>query len=1253
MEIFEITGEDISKLNDGDLKKLVGLLCETEYRFSNLSTSGIHWGGNQDAPDGGADVLVDTKERPLSEYIPSKFTVFQVKKPKMPPASIGNEMRSKGNLKPVIVEAIKKKGSYIIVSSTDNTTPSALGSRIKAMKKAIEDEEGSKDLLLDFFDQSRLASWVRNHPSIVVWVRNRNGNDLNGWKPYDRWSYMANKGKYLLDDRLKLKNGKNDPEGIGALEGIQKIREDLQEEKASVRLTGLSGVGKTRFAQALFEDSVGSKALDKSKVIYTDMSLSPIPSPVNTAEYLISQKSRSFLIVDNCLPELHNKLTQICKREQSRLSLMTIEYDVKDDLPDETDVYNLEPSSEELIEKLLENRYNDIEHGVARQIAQFSGGNARLALALANTFERFDSISELKDEELFQRLFHQRNNILDDRLLQVAQGCSLVYSFDGESTNNESELGLISKLSSLDILTVYGKIEELKSRDLVQVRNKWRAILPHALANKLAKRALNSLPIDFVNSIFLSQPNQRLLKSFSKRLGYLHDFEPAQLIVRGWLDSWLKDLSSLDAFENEIFQNIAPVDQEKTLQLLESEISKIIDPSNRNFDDHFRILRLLSYEETLFERCVNLLVEMVLSDRPRRYERTDRENLLRLFNPVLSGTMARPEKRLAVIDSLVNSIDAKRSVLGLEMLKASLSSPPFTGAGDYDFGGRPRGYGYYPRTHGDIKGWYSLFLKYILNYAKSDDIKSKLGKLLGEQLSGIFTNSGLYQELPEIIRNYNGKKFWFEGWVAINRVLDLHADQFDDELKRSLRKVRQEIGPKSLIDEIRAYVLSSQHLYFADLFDLKGKGRAIDKHNLLLEKAEDLGEKAAVDGDIIIEIEQELKLNSGRGLFQFGMGTYRGSRSKTNLWETLKSLAVKFPINHTSAILLNGFINEASKSKDSHVDEWLEDVLKSPKLKRFYVALECSAKIEDASLHRLLKALNDKSIPVDSFKFLAWGRNHEGLSDENFEKIIEQILLLKNCYEVALEIVYMRLNSVQDISENIKLLGIKTLLDLPESDKDIHLEDHMLSEIVKKCLNQKSGEIIETLVRKERKRESHYYPRYDNTDYLTALAKCNPTSFLNGFLLDEGGELQDEKLTQISFSYSRNPIEEIQESDLLEWVKTDSESRFPAVLYLRKGYYKKNGEIEWTPLAYSSLNQSYDLGKTLQALEYSSQRQNSISGGGSDYQQRIRLATKLIGHQNQQVSEWALDYHDRLKKSIKDSIRREEEFSKMRDQSFE
>ena len=110
------------------------------------------------------------------------------------------------------------------------------------------------------------------------------------------------------------------------------MRKKLSEPRNSLRLAGLSGTGKTRLAQALFDNSIGEIPLDKSIVIYGDISDMPKPDPIEYIQKLVNSRKRIILIVDNCEPSMHNKLTKLCQVIGSNVSLLTIEYDVKEDV---------------------------------------------------------------------------------------------------------------------------------------------------------------------------------------------------------------------------------------------------------------------------------------------------------------------------------------------------------------------------------------------------------------------------------------------------------------------------------------------------------------------------------------------------------------------------------------------------------------------------------------------------------------------------------------------------------------------------------------------------------------------------------------------------------------------------------------------------------------------------------------------------------------------------------------------------------
>lgn len=281
--MFEVTRDDIAALNDEDLRTLIGRLCEAEMRRHGLPVSAVTWGGDHTAKDGGLDVRVSLSAGDsISGFVPRPATGFQVKKPDMTPSEIPKEMKPKGVLRPVIEALAEEAGAYIIVSSSGSTADSALTNRRLAMAAAAADSTHADQLALDFYGRNRIASWVRDHPGLIPWVRSRIGRAFSGWQSYGDWSRTPAGAdtRYLQDDKARIRTGRRDEgDGVTVQQGISQLRAALREPRGVVRLVALSGVGKTRLVQALFDSNIANDALDPSLAIYTDIADEPDPPP--------------------------------------------------------------------------------------------------------------------------------------------------------------------------------------------------------------------------------------------------------------------------------------------------------------------------------------------------------------------------------------------------------------------------------------------------------------------------------------------------------------------------------------------------------------------------------------------------------------------------------------------------------------------------------------------------------------------------------------------------------------------------------------------------------------------------------------------------------------------------------------------------------------------------------------------------------------------------------------------------------------
>lgn len=1273
--LIEITGDDIAELGDADLRDLIGLLCESDYRLHGLSTKGITWGGNQDAPDGGIDVAVRGGQTPpKTSFVPKAVTIFQVKKPDMTAGEITKEMRPQKTLRESIQLLIEQNGAYIIVCSSGSTADIALTRRIKAMRNAVIGEDKNNKLHLDFMDRGRIATWTRLHPSLVVWVRNKIGRALNGWRSYENWA-NPNAGideEYLLDDQVRLYDGTSQADkGNSSLQGLSKLRAELSIPKNSVRLTGLSGVGKTRFVQALFDERVGGESLNESQVIYTDMSNAPLPAPVDFANQLVNERARCILIVDNCPPRLHHELTQVVNHKNSAISLLTVEYDVRDDLPDETSVFRLEPASEELVEKLLEHRFKHISQVDRRTIATVSGGNARVAFALASTVKKGETLSGFRNDELFKRLFWQRHEE-NERLLISAQVCSLVYSFDGESIGTkESELAFLASIVGITENNLYSDIAELKRRELVQSRGIWRAILPHAIANQLAKLALESIPRQVVLRQF-SSSSDRLLKSFSRRLSYLHDSDAAIEIVDdllsegGLIGSNFYDLSGLDL---EVLKNIAPVSPEKTLEAIERAANGVkgeefTSRSWQGYNGFVQLLRHLAYSPELFSRSVKLLCLYALSEKIDERNNSIRSVLKSLFYIYLSGTHAPVEERIKVVDSLINSNDKKRQELGFFLLDAVLEAWHFNAHHDFSFGARPRDFGYRPSSNKEFSQWFEAAISTCLHLALSEGEVSILArKVFANKLRTLWIKTGLFVQIENAVTKIQKQAVWNEGWIAVREIIRFDDDKFDEELKERTIKLEALLRPNSLLEKARTFALSNQHTIYSLEDDFDNVEKASVGYYRVKETALGLGMQVAQDDEVFDILLPELVTTNNGNLHEFGKGLAEGSLNKEKTFNKIYDALVEISSENRDINILRGFFSGSVEDDLSWCLSKLDELIDDDVLGEWFPHLQINTTLDQCGVERLLRSLDVGRAQMWKYQCLAYGRAHESINDDELARLLNKIISKKGGVDVVIEILWMRFhNNGEQPTYSLRLIAVAhkvlSMLTFDNKYKGGERDDYKVASIIAGSLRGEKNALVakDMGLSLAKKMQDYTVNTSDWSETLKKFALVQPELFLDIFV--EGVTVDGSRSRPLSsdgLDRRGNPLVGISDDAVLAWCKKVPALRYSSII-LSIEVFQKNKEtekLEWNPLVYLIITSAPNVEKILDSL---AERFTPMSWSGSRaaiLHQRASLLPDLFNHSNSQVVSWAQSTYSLLQDGITREFEREKKNEQSRNQSFE
>ncbi|TVM16032.1 hypothetical protein DPQ33_13805 [Oceanidesulfovibrio indonesiensis] len=1160
--MFIINGSDIASLDDVDLRALVVQLCAAELHALGLPRSSLTAGGDQNAPDGGVDVRVELPSGDARlDFIPRSNTGFQVKKPDMPRGEILNEMRPGGNLRPVIAELAEQGGAYVIACASGSVADSALRDRRSAMRDAVADLQGHDALHLDFYDRERLAAWASQYPGVAVWVQKCLGRPIQGWQPYANWSAPGEPvdAEYLWDDTSRLFDSRKTAESeLTIIEGIDRIRDILAKPGGVVRLIGLSGMGKTRLAQALFDARVGERSLDPSIVVYTDTVQAQTPLPSEVIAHHNQEGKRVIVIVDNCKPDLHKTLADACKKEGVVVSLMTVEYDVREDEPEHTEVIRLAPASEDVLGMLLQQRATHVTQQDRIRIAQWSEGNARLALAVARTLRPGESVAAWSDRELFDRLFHQGREE-DTSLLRAAEVCSLVYSFDGETDSGEhAELPLLAELAGMSLDELYGHVQELLARELAQQRGKWRAVLPQVLAIHLAKRALEQLRPNRVFRILFETAPPRLRQSFTRRLGHLHDSERARAIVKPLLqpDGMLGDVSAFEPDDATLFQNLAPVLPSETLAALERGLlvsdRAWLDKPYPFFSvqDVSILLHALAYDPELFDRAARLLAKLTT-------EKTSSANAIgqdfySLFYHRYSGTHATQRQRISFIEELLKGTVAE-AVCGVRALGAMLAVRDLSPAHSYEFGAWPRDYGWRPHDREEYMNWFRNALALALQHIQSDSpVADSLCEMLASQFRDLWVNAQIHDELEHAVEVISRRRYWASGWQVVRMMLNQDSDLMDSDALARLKALDACLKPKNLAEEVRAYV-------FIDATDVRRFADPVPESDVRLSDAYDnhseyvrtLGIAVAKESEILSELLGDL---SSSGVHEsqpsrsfFGQGLAEGAASLTAIWDMLVKGVAATPVAERNASVSVGFLAQAADIDPNAAHTFLDGAIENPALKAFVPLFQSAVGVDSRGVERLIQVAVDSEVEAWNYVNLTFGRGLKNTPPDRLVALVEAVAALPKGQDVALKILLWKLYLTKDdYGPRDKALiecGRRMLLKYPYDGHQNIRTSHDLKEIASICLKDSGGEnfaekLCETFLEAIPVRHLFSLSRY--MKILEQIFLLQPHVALTAFF-------HEKREAPLHYINEKTVLDAIPLETLLGWINEQPEQRFPKV----------------------------------------------------------------------------------------------------------
>jgi hypothetical protein len=667
--MFEVKAEDIGLLSPEKLQELLSRLISLEAAANALPNPYIHVSANINTADGGEDGRIKWQAGvDKTIYFPSRFVVFQCKAGDMPPSECKDEiLRSektllapaqlKVNIETVLSDA---EGSYVLFHS-QMLNQKQIDERIRKFREALVDANKpyAQSAKIVILDANKIVAWVNNYMSAVTAVFEMRGYrvpySLMTWKNWSGYPECA-EFQYVPSDTKRTI--------------ISKLKQQFSLPKKAMRIVGLSGLGKTRLAVEAFrpDGTVQQKFLSDQVVYFNAKNSLDILADVPSWR---ERNFRGILIVDNCPASLHDDLEREVKHQNSKFSLLTLNYEPVGAF------IKLEPETDDIIRSILAQKYgSELSWNDLTRIVQFAQGFPQMAaLMAAASFSPDDHLAQLKDQEIIKRLVYGRGDVPEVAIRSLAI-CSLFHEvpFEKELQSGKKAYEIIANLDEILPLEMYQYIKYFEARGIVERTGAglW-SVKPKPLAFYLAADWLMKRPLHHIISFVQHLPDE-LQQNFTRQFSMLNFSSKAKEVVaelckEGGLLSSIEILQlpyivMLLSSVVEIAPELAKLAIRRLITLV--DLTSVPDPSLRQI---IFALEKLTFRADFFEEGLQLifLFEEKLASTPNKENiKNDCENLRhQLFQVTHSGTETNLAARVNFLRSTLNSASNKVRWLGV------------------------------------------------------------------------------------------------------------------------------------------------------------------------------------------------------------------------------------------------------------------------------------------------------------------------------------------------------------------------------------------------------------------------------------------------------------------------------------------------------------------------------------------------------------------------------------------------------------
>ncbi|WP_225883751.1 hypothetical protein [Capnocytophaga periodontitidis] len=636
----------------------------------------------------------------------------------------------------------------------------------------------------------------------------------------------------------------------------KEIRDIIMKEidnpnKSPIRITGLSGIGKTRILFEIFRKIEGDEKtiLLSNRVLYLnydDFSNNHLEI-INTIN---REKSDAILIIDNCNADGYEKFIRNLKG--FKLSLISIDSNPEENYEDSQYIKIGNEDLLDSIEDIIKAKSDNLEQSTIEIIKQISQGVPLIAILLCENIVNGKLTKEPDNKGLLDKILGKKG----EKWRYILDSCSLFRKVGYENEKKEQYNFIVTNenltISNNNHIVRLKESEEAVKyyikRGIFEKRGRYLSIRPFFLSVLLASKYLESISSEHFHNIIkdiqdkLEKPHKEELMNYLSEqiryLGYNTD-------IRTIIDNFVGDKSYFDSIEvlntelgSRLFRSFVEVNpvaisdnlyrqfnNKKTEELLEFKEGR------RNI---IWTLEKLCFGKETFANSTKILYRLAVAEN-ESWANNATGQFLQLFHIYLAGTEVSLKERLKIIKWGLGMKDEKFTQLAIKAMASGLTTNHFARMKGAERQGIDEIKDYVP-TYDEISEYYKSILDELINLIRSEGIYiDEVSKIIADSIRGL-TNIGLIAiVLPYIDDVIAIKKgIWQEGLDSIRMTLAFEGNKILEEHRTHLQKIIEELS-KDFMTRFRSYDKFYDKNYSLEKFEEKEKERMYSLAEVFME----------------------------------------------------------------------------------------------------------------------------------------------------------------------------------------------------------------------------------------------------------------------------------------------------------------------------------------------------------------------------------------------------------------------------------